>query len=125
MFKDLKTTSHEFVRIDDVTGPLQNTYEDPFQVISRADKTYVVWLIRKDKHISIDRLNLPTYSIPPTKAKRANMRKYCRTQRAKHRPRLARIAIRENKCLRESKCVRDQVVVFGSQTAYRCADKKM
>lgn len=60
VFKDLKTTSHVFVRHDAAKGPLQNPYDGPFEVISRAPKFYVVRLRGRDATVSIDPLK-PAY----------------------------------------------------------------
>ena len=60
IFKDLKTASHVFVRVDHAKSPLQSPYDGPFPVVSRTQKTYVVRLRGKDTHVSIDRLK-PTY----------------------------------------------------------------
>lgn len=60
VFEDLRTTTHVFVRVDAVKSPLQNPYEGPFPVISRAEKTFVVRLRGKETTVSIDRLK-PAY----------------------------------------------------------------
>ena len=60
VFKDLKTATHVFVRVDRVKGPLENPYEGPFPVVERREKTYVIRLRGKDTHVSIDRLK-PAY----------------------------------------------------------------
>ncbi|KOC58987.1 hypothetical protein WH47_00812 [Habropoda laboriosa] len=56
VFKDLSTTTHVFIRADTVRGPLQNPYEGPFPVISRAEKTYVIQIRGKNVTVSLDRL---------------------------------------------------------------------
>ena len=65
IFKDLKTASHVFVRVDHAKSPLQSPYDGPFPVVSRTQKTYVVRLRGKDTHISIDRLK-PAYVLSDT-----------------------------------------------------------
>lgn len=60
VFKDLETTTHVFVRVDAVKGPLQQPYEGPFKVIARADKTFVVNIRGKNVVVTIDRLK-PAY----------------------------------------------------------------
>ena len=60
LFKDLNTTSHVFIRVDQVKIPLRNPYEGPFPVFSRNEKTYVVRVRGKDTHVSIERLK-PAY----------------------------------------------------------------
>ena len=56
IFKELSTSPYVFVRHDAVRGPLQNTYDGPFEVISREDKYYTVLINGKRNKISIDRL---------------------------------------------------------------------
>ncbi|KOC59092.1 hypothetical protein WH47_10918 [Habropoda laboriosa] len=58
--RDLPTTSHVFIHVDTVKGPLQNPYEGSFPVINRNDKRYVVRIRDTDTTVSIDRLK-PAY----------------------------------------------------------------
>ena len=63
IFKDLKTASHVFVRVDHAKSPLESVR--CFAVVSRTQKTYVVKLRGKDTHVSIDRLK-PAYVLSDT-----------------------------------------------------------
>lgn len=60
VYKDLKTTSHVFLRTDATKKALQNPYEGPFSVISRNDKTFTINVRGKQMTVSIDRLK-PAY----------------------------------------------------------------
>ncbi|KAJ8952120.1 hypothetical protein NQ318_018456 [Aromia moschata] len=51
-----------FVRNDAPRAPLQQPYEGPFPVVQRCDKTFLVRIHGRTKHISLDRLK-PTYLI--------------------------------------------------------------
>ncbi|XP_076661136.1 uncharacterized protein LOC143365024, partial [Halictus rubicundus] len=62
VFKDLKTASHVFLRVDAAKNALQNPYEGPFPVVSRSDKTYVIFVKGKNTTVSIDRLK-PAYIV--------------------------------------------------------------
>lgn len=60
IFKDLKTSSHVFVRQDLVRTSLQPPYAGPFEVIERHPKYFVVNVGGKSTSVSIDRLK-PAY----------------------------------------------------------------
>ncbi|XP_018331649.1 uncharacterized protein LOC108741348 [Agrilus planipennis] len=62
IFKDLATTSQVFVRHDGPKGPLQQPYDGPFKVVSRAEKTFVVCIRGKNVKIAINRLK-PAYVV--------------------------------------------------------------
>ncbi|CAB0020557.1 unnamed protein product [Nesidiocoris tenuis] len=65
--KDLRTSSHVFVRRDAVRRPLQPTYDDPYRVVSRSDKTFSIIMPHGEQTVTVDRLK-PAYllsSDPP------------------------------------------------------------
>ncbi|XP_071439030.1 uncharacterized protein [Hetaerina americana] len=69
VFKDLRTTSHVFVRNDAVRGSLQPPYEGPFAVVSRLPKDFVVNIRGRNAVISLNRLKpayMPTGDEPQT-----------------------------------------------------------
>ncbi|KAJ8944791.1 hypothetical protein NQ318_003659 [Aromia moschata] len=51
-----------FVRNDAPRAPLQQPYEGPFPVVQRGDKTFLVRIHGREKHISVDRFK-PAYLI--------------------------------------------------------------
>ena len=56
IFKELPTSSHVFLRHNAARGPLQNTYDGPFQVVDRNEKTSTIIIHGKRNIVSIDRL---------------------------------------------------------------------
>ena len=58
--KDLKTSSHVFLRHDAVRKPLQPPYDGPYKVLKRADKHFTIAVKGKNEVVSIDRLK-PAY----------------------------------------------------------------
>ncbi|KAJ8933267.1 hypothetical protein NQ318_003733 [Aromia moschata] len=62
IFKDLAITPQVFVRNYAPRAPLQQPYEGPFPVVQRGDKTFLVRIHGREKHISVDRLK-PAYLI--------------------------------------------------------------
>ncbi|BES93979.1 multicellular organismal development [Nesidiocoris tenuis] len=65
--EDLRTSSHVFVRRDAVRRPLQPTYDGPYRVVSRSDKTFSIIMPHGEQTVTVDRLK-PAYilsSDPP------------------------------------------------------------
>ena len=58
--KDLKTSSHVFLRHDAVCKPLQPPYDGPYKVLKRTDKHFTIAVKGKNEVVSIDRLK-PAY----------------------------------------------------------------
>jgi hypothetical protein len=58
--KDLRSTSHVYVRNDAVRKPLQRPYDGPFPVVSRHSKHFILSRSGKHDSVSIDRLK-PAY----------------------------------------------------------------
>ncbi|XP_018325108.1 uncharacterized protein LOC108736974 [Agrilus planipennis] len=56
VFKHLATASQVFVRHDEPKGPLQQPYDGPFKVVSRAEKVFVVCVRGQNIKILINRL---------------------------------------------------------------------
>ncbi|VDP79777.1 unnamed protein product [Schistosoma curassoni] len=54
--RELSTCSHVFIRLDSVRKPLQQSYEGPFHVIARHEKTFKVDRYGCVEIVSIDRL---------------------------------------------------------------------
>ncbi|MES9975560.1 MAG: reverse transcriptase domain-containing protein, partial [Candidatus Thiodiazotropha sp.] len=54
--RDLRVSSHVFVRTDSVRSPLQTPYTGPFPVVSRGDKTFTIDRLGRREVVSIDRL---------------------------------------------------------------------
>ena len=54
--KDLRQTSHVFLRHDAVRKPLQPPYDGPFKVLRRSEKTFKILTPRGEQEVSIDRL---------------------------------------------------------------------
>jgi cleavage and polyadenylation specificity factor subunit 1 len=61
--KDLRSTSHVFLRIDRVRKQLEPPYEGPFPVIHRSPKYFTIRIKNKDVNVTIDRLK-PAYILP-------------------------------------------------------------
>lgn len=61
VFKELKSCSHVFVRVDSLRGALQLPYEGPFEVIQRNTKYFTVKMRNREVNISINRLK-PCFS---------------------------------------------------------------
>ena len=57
---DLLNCSHAFVHQDSVHRPLQQPYDSPYHILSRADKHFTVDVNSKKSVISLDRLK-PVY----------------------------------------------------------------
>ena len=57
---NLSNCSHAFVCQDSVCKPLQQPYDGPYQILSRADKHFTLDVSGKKAVISLDRLK-PTY----------------------------------------------------------------
>jgi cleavage and polyadenylation specificity factor subunit 1 len=53
---NLQSTDFVFVRRDGYKKPLQAPYSGPYKIIRRADRTFVIDINGKEKHISIERL---------------------------------------------------------------------
>lgn len=64
--KDLKDSSHVFLRIDRVRRPLEQPYSGPYKVLSRTEKFFQLDINGKKETISIDRLK-PAYLLCPEK----------------------------------------------------------
>jgi hypothetical protein len=62
IYKDLKVASHYFLRTDSLRSLLQPPYTGPYQVISRTEKTYNLWINGKIVVVSVDRLK-PAYMV--------------------------------------------------------------
>ena len=60
VYKDLRNSIHVFLRHDAIRKPLQPTYDGPFRVVKRTDKTFTIGTPRGQKNVSIDRLK-PAY----------------------------------------------------------------
>jgi hypothetical protein len=60
--KDLKDTTHVFLRQDTARRTLQPPYSGPHKVIARTDKTYKIVLRGRPVTVSIDRLK-PAYTL--------------------------------------------------------------
>ena len=60
IFKDLKTSSHVFLRDDTVTGALKTAYSGPHQVLRSGDKHFEILFRGRAVTVSIDRLK-PAY----------------------------------------------------------------
>lgn len=56
LHKSLEDCTHVFVRKDHVLKPLQSSFSGPFQVVSKATKTYKVKMNGKTQTISLDRI---------------------------------------------------------------------
>ncbi|KAG5887224.1 hypothetical protein JTB14_010805 [Gonioctena quinquepunctata] len=54
--KDMRSTSHVFMRTDSIKNPLQTPYSGPYKVLERTEKYYGILVNGKKKNISIDRL---------------------------------------------------------------------
>ncbi len=73
----LDSASHVFVRHDAVKKPLQQPYDGPFPVLTRADRYYTLDLNGRTDSVSVDRLKLayvdfPTNNLPtPTRCSAA------------------------------------------------------
>ena len=63
--KNLHASTHVYVRHDAVRKPLQAPYDDPYEVISRGDKTIKIKNGRTDT-VSIDRVKTTYTEAPPT-----------------------------------------------------------
>lgn len=64
-YKNLKNSTHVFLRNDASTRALQPTYEGPYQVLNRSEKVYKLWINGKTVHVTIDRLK-PAYIMAGT-----------------------------------------------------------
>ncbi|GBO38179.1 hypothetical protein AVEN_104464-1 [Araneus ventricosus] len=62
LHKNLKSSSHVFVRIDRVKKSLEPAYEGLFPVLTRQEKYFTVTIKGKNVNISIDRLK-PAYML--------------------------------------------------------------
>ncbi|XP_017780487.1 PREDICTED: uncharacterized protein LOC108565493 [Nicrophorus vespilloides] len=62
VYKDLLTAEHVFVRHDAPKKLLQDSYDGPFKVIRRGEKTSVMDINGRHVKVSIDRLK-PTYEL--------------------------------------------------------------
>ncbi|CAK1592111.1 unnamed protein product [Parnassius mnemosyne] len=58
--KDLKTSTHVFLREDALRGTLQPPYSGPYEVVEHGDKTFKIWVKGKAVTVSVDRLK-PAY----------------------------------------------------------------
>lgn len=54
--RQLRDSSHVFVRLDSHRSPLQRPYHGPYPVIEAGDKTFVLLIKGKRERVSIDRL---------------------------------------------------------------------
>ncbi|CAK1586398.1 unnamed protein product [Parnassius mnemosyne] len=63
--KDLRKSSHVFLRHDTIKKALQPPYAGPFRVVERSDKTFKIDLNGKITTVSIDRLK-PAYLLTDT-----------------------------------------------------------
>lgn len=62
VYKNLSTSTHVFVRDDTLKGTFQPSYNGPFEVLKRGEKTYKILCKGKDVTVSIDRLK-PAYTL--------------------------------------------------------------
>ena len=53
---DILLCTHVFLRNDGVKKPLQPTYDGPFQVLRRSDKTVTLLVKGNEKVVSLDRV---------------------------------------------------------------------
>ena len=60
--KDLKDSTHVFLRQDAMRRPLQPPYSGPYKVISRADRTFKIAVRGRPVTVSVDRFK-PSYSL--------------------------------------------------------------
>ncbi|XP_011869220.1 PREDICTED: uncharacterized protein LOC105562768 [Vollenhovia emeryi] len=58
--KDLKNTTHVFLRHNAPTRALQPTFDGPYEVLAKTEKTYKLRINGKNVHVTIDRLK-PAY----------------------------------------------------------------
>lgn len=58
--KDLASSSHVFVRREDIRPSLTAPYEGPFKVLERTDKTFTVTMNGRTDVVAIDRVK-PAY----------------------------------------------------------------
>lgn len=65
VYKNLKTSTHVFLREDAVRGSLQPPYKGPYEVVKAGDKAFVLKVKGKDVSVSIDRLK-PAYMVIDT-----------------------------------------------------------
>ncbi|KOC58849.1 Gag-Pol polyprotein [Habropoda laboriosa] len=56
IFKELTSSPYIFLRHDAVKGPLQPSYDGPFKVLKRGDKTFIIDINGKHTTVSVDRL---------------------------------------------------------------------
>lgn len=71
--KALDTTTHVFVRVDNVKRPLQAPYHGPYEILERSPKYYKLQIKGKPQNISVDRLkpahlDLGEHTEPPPSA---------------------------------------------------------
>ncbi|XP_070154053.1 uncharacterized protein [Polyergus mexicanus] len=59
-YKDLKNSTHVFLRQDAPTRALQPTYDGPYEVLNRTEKVYKLRVNGKTVHVTTDRLK-PAY----------------------------------------------------------------
>ncbi|KMQ85815.1 gag-pol polyprotein [Lasius niger] len=62
IFKEMASTPQVFIRHDAPTGTLQPTYDGPYEVLSRGEKTYKIRIRGKPTQVTIDRLK-PAYTL--------------------------------------------------------------
>lgn len=90
--KELKNSTHAFVRNDRVKPPLTLPYDGPFKIVKRNEKYYKMEMNGKAINISIDRLK-PAFATTPDdeNEKTANQRKNATTSTNENRTRSGRI----------------------------------
>ena len=65
VYKDLRNSIHVFLRHDAIRKPLQPTYDGPFRVVKRIDKTFTIDASTGQKNVSIDSVPI-SYKTAPT-----------------------------------------------------------
>lgn len=82
VFKDLETTPYVFVRHDVSTGgSLQPPYDEPYEVLNKAQKTFKLRIRGRPTNVTVDRLK-PAYIMPEeqTEQKKAEHNQHWRNK---------------------------------------------
>ena len=62
----LKNRTHGLLRCNKIKRSLQTTYDGPFKVLKRADKSFTILLNGKEEVMSVDRLKTASVEKVPT-----------------------------------------------------------